>query len=408
MNFDQALSENNLSTESADEPRSPIGPTAHTAAMEAPAAPVEAAPPTAPEDVIADAAPTKAEEKITPAPAAAKAEAVPSAPKFAAEASSPVERPNSSLIPFIPPQRADAPPPPPPPRGNAFMRAAFEKRFHIGAAAASLALVGVLAAASISYKSQEEQYLLSKSQETESLAETVKTLKTKIGVLETAKQNEIADLRKILADIKAGLANTRDAGSTAAQLSARFDRTEHDQDARIEKLSERVDHDAATRYADLTSRLEKLAERIDHDMATHNGEFAARLEKLEKKAAAPVVASLSPAQPAPALTAVPPTPPMPPVPPGVSKETTGSIPPARPLIRGWIVREVHGGMAVVEGPYGYREIGPGDMLPGAGRVDHIERRGRDWTVVTSQGYFSGAGGMGPMSGGGNGMIGGEF
>ena len=67
-------------------------------------------------------------------------------------------------------------------------------------------------------------------------------------------------------------------------------------------------------------------------------------------------------------------------------------------------------MAVVEGPNGFRQIGPGDMLPGAGRVERIERRGRDWTVVTNQGYFNdgapgmGSPGMGPMGG----MVGGDF
>jgi hypothetical protein len=68
-------------------------------------------------------------------------------------------------------------------------------------------------------------------------------------------------------------------------------------------------------------------------------------------------------------------------------------------------------MAVVEGPNGYRQIGPGDFLPGAGRVERIERHGRGWAVVTNQGYISnGGGGMGPgpMGGGMNGMVDGDF
>jgi hypothetical protein len=405
MNFDHELSENNLSTDSAAEPASPIESTAHLASAEEAAAPTETA---APKEAVADPAPVKPEEKIVP-PTARKPEAAPAESKPAPGVGSAGERPNSSLIPFIPPQRADTPPL----RGNDFMRMAFEKRFQIGSVAAGLALVGVLATASISYKSQQDQYLVLQSQETESLAETVKALKAKIGALEAAKQNEIGDLRKTVADLKSGLANARDAGSAASQLSARFDRTEHEQDARIEKLGERVDHDAAGHYADLTSRLEKLAERIDRDATTHNADFGARLEKLEKKAAAPVVAALAPAQPAPAavLSKQTSTPPLPPIAPGVSKETTGSIaPPPQKPIRGWIVREVHGGMAVVEGPNGYRQIGPGDFLPGAGRVERIERRGRDWAVVTNQGYINNGGGMdqGPMGGAMNGMADGDF
>ena len=75
-------------------------------------------------------------------------------------------------------------------------------------------MVGVLAAASISYKTQQEQYLVSQSQETESLAETVKALKAKIAALEAAKHEEIGDLRKTVGELKNGLAAARDAGSS--------------------------------------------------------------------------------------------------------------------------------------------------------------------------------------------------
>ena len=71
------------------------------------------------------------------------------------------------------------------------------------------------------------------------------------------------------------------------------------------------------------------------------------------------------------------------------------------------MREVHGNVAIVEGPYGYRQIGPGDMLPGAGRVERIERRGRDWAVVTNQGTINSAigGYRARWVGGMNGMVG---
>jgi len=41
----------------------------------------------------------------------------------------------------------------------------------------------------------------------------------------------------------------------------------------------------------------------------------------------------------------------------------------------------------VESRRGLREIAPGDSLPGAGRVQAIERRGRQWVVVTSNGVI---------------------
>ena len=174
-----------------------------------------------------------------------------------------------------------------------------------------------------------------------------------------------------MAELKNGLPAVHDSNPSLAQVNARVDRLEHEEDARIEKLGERVDHDAATRNADI----------------------AARLEKLEKKAAPPVVAALTPQTAAPAT---PPTPPvlpkqatlLPPVAANVSKETTGSIPAPQAPIRGWLVREAHGNVAVVEGPYGFRQIEPGDALPGAGRVERIEKRGAGWTVVTDRGVIS--------------------
>jgi hypothetical protein len=37
------------------------------------------------------------------------------------------------------------------------------------------------------------------------------------------------------------------------------------------------------------------------------------------------------------------------------------------------------------------EVGPGDTLPGAGRVRSIERRNRQWVVVTSNGVIDSSG-----------------
>ena len=394
MNFDRQSSESDCSPDSNAEPAASIEASATEASAERPAAPVEAA---AAVEASSEAAPATASEPVAghreaPKVSAAHPESEPSPKRQAA-----------SLIPFIPPQRSEKAAP----DGGGLLRAAFEKRFQLGAAAAGLALIGVLAAASISYKSQQDQILVSQNRETENLADTVKALKARIATLETTRRDDLADVRKSVSDLKGGLNAARDAGSATTQLSARYDRVEREQDARIEKLGERVDHDAAARYADLTAKLEKLSERVDHDASARNADLSARIEKLEKKAAA-VVASAAPTQNQTAAAAPlkPPAPTQPAQ--GVSKETTGSIAPRGP-IRGWIVREAHNGFAVVEGPNGFRQVGPGDFLPGVGRVERIERRGRDWVVLTNQGYIDGAYGAapGPM-GGMNGMASPEF
>ncbi len=53
---------------------------------------------------------------------------------------------------------------------------------------------------------------------------------------------------------------------------------------------------------------------------------------------------------------------------------------------GYVLREVHRGIAVVENRSGdLLEVYPGMYVPGAGRVRSIRRRGGQWVVVTSRG-----------------------
>jgi hypothetical protein len=249
------------------------------------------------------------------------------------------------------------------------LRAGAAKRLQIGAIAASLAAIGLIGAAALYEHSSQEHILAAQSAENESLATTIKTLKAKVDALEAARpHDDTADLRKTIGEMKAGLASARESGAGLAQLAARFDKAQHDQDARLAKLSDKIDHDAVSR----------------------NAELVARLEKLEKKPATPVVATLPP--PAPAVTAaLPKQPAVLPAPAPVSKDVTGSITPARPrpILHEWIVRDVHDGLAMIEGRDGEREVSAGDMIPGAGRVERIERRGRDWAVVTNTGLIVG-------------------
>ncbi len=61
--------------------------------------------------------------------------------------------------------------------------------------------------------------------------------------------------------------------------------------------------------------------------------------------------------------------------------------PSTPL-RAFVLRDVEGGRAVVEGPRGLEEVGPGDILPGGARVERIERRGPNWIVLTDRGAIN--------------------
>jgi hypothetical protein len=71
-------------------------------------------------------------------------------------------------------------------------------------------------------------------------------------------------------------------------------------------------------------------------------------------------------------------------------ETTGSIQRPRPVLHGYIVLDAQGDMALVGGRDGQLEVRLGDFLPGAGRVERIERQGHGWVVLTNEGLIAAA------------------
>jgi hypothetical protein len=57
-------------------------------------------------------------------------------------------------------------------------------------------------------------------------------------------------------------------------------------------------------------------------------------------------------------------------------------------VEGWVLREVYNGSALVESrSRGLYEVMPGNVIPGVGRVEAIERRGTRWVVVTDKGFI---------------------
>jgi hypothetical protein len=234
--------------------------------------------------------------------------------------------------------------------------------------AASLAALGILAVGAFAGVDHMRQSALvsDKSLENQTLVESVAALKTRIETIEAARsQEQSTELRKTLAEVKSIAVTAQGYGASIGQMAQRVDRLEKDQNVRFDKLSERIDQSASARF----------------------GEIVARLDKLEKKppapAPAPVVALAAP-QPssAPAKVLIPP------IPTNVSNEITGSIEKPKPVLRGYALEDIRDGMALIDGRDGPYSVSPGDILPGAGRVLKIERRGRDWVVVTSLGIIT--------------------
>lgn len=218
------------------------------------------------------------------------------------------------------------------------------------AAAGALAAVVVVAGALAAELRQQDRLLADRTQETESLAQTVKTLKVRLDAIESARfRDDLVDLRRSIGEMKASAVSARE----------------------------------------FTGALAQLSQRVDHSESAQAAELSARIDKLEKKIVAPVATASLPTAPLPPTQAKPPLIP-PKFGPNVSTETTGSIARPRPLLHGYIVLDARDDVALVGGRYGEREVRLGDFLPGAGRVERIERRGRNWIVLTDEGLIASA------------------
>jgi hypothetical protein len=193
------------------------------------------------------------------------------------------------------------------------------------------------------------------------------------------------------------------------QLTVRLDQIEHEYGARLDKLSERVDQDSTSRFGDIAARLDKL-EKIAALPATPISESAdvvARLDKLEKKVAvtaapaseiAGLTTRLNKLEKRAAVAGASSVNPLPPAAPKQSSLVARAEPSAPnetarsdnagPLLRDYSVEDARDGIAVVDSRSGPQEVGPGDFIPGAGRVLRIEKRGGDWFVLTSRGIIA--------------------
>lgn len=160
--------------------------------------------------------------------------------------------------------------------------------------------------------------------------------------------------------------------------------------ATVQDAAEAARRDGASRGAVLTERVAKAEqaltgklaalgdrmEQAERETAKGLAALAGQVEKQRAAAAtiAPVAIKAEPAR--------------------VEPVTTGAIEakraPEKPaVVDGWAVRDVYEGMAILEDRRRRLvEVGPGGVVPGVGRVEAVERRGREWVVVTRQGLIT--------------------
>ena len=196
----------------------------------------------------------------------------------------------------------------------------------------------------------------SQRQETRQLADEVRALKASLGGLQASldRVRPTEDAKSLKASVEAlkqGLdAAKSDTSGTLAQLAGKLDR---------------ADQVTAQKLAQIVERLDRLERK------TNSTPLGANAPQPPARPSA--------AQPAPQNLGMPPQ----------AKVTeANSQSSQKPPIQGWVLRDVYDGIALVEGRGGYREVAVGEAIPGVGRVEAIERHGRHWVVVTSQGVIA--------------------
>jgi hypothetical protein len=234
-------------------------------------------------------------------------------------------------------------------------------RFHV-AAAAALAIVVAVTGALLLEDRQQASALAEQTSENASLARTVKSLKVRLDAIDASvSSTDLAALRQSIGEIKSTVVSPREFSGALAQLSQRVDKLDREESAKVDKITERVDHEASALTAGLS----------------------ARMDKMEQKIAAPPPPAAQPVAQAKQLPTRPKFG-------NVSMDMTSSIDRPRPLLRGYVVLDARDDIALVAGRYGEREVRQGDFLPGAGRVERIELRGEGWVVMTSEGLIASA------------------
>jgi hypothetical protein len=264
------------------------------------------------------------------------------------------------IVPMLQGERRDEPRVAPP-------RAVFRLRL---AAVAAMAVAGLAVGATwlaMDEHRRQANVIAEHAHQTEALARTVDAVTARLDALDSAKaHDELVELRRSIGEIRSSSASSLELGAALAQLSQRVDKLDHEASTKVDKLGERFDHEASAKAAELS----------------------ARIEKLEKK----VVAVAAPAPSPPANTTSPSKQPGSPpgLGPNVSMETTGSIERPRPMLRRYVVLGARNDVALIDGRDGERAVRPGDFLPGAGRVERIERTAGGWMVLTEQGVIGAA------------------
>ncbi|ACA14598.1 conserved hypothetical protein [Methylobacterium sp. 4-46] len=202
--------------------------------------------------------------------------------------------------------------------------------------------------------------------------------------LATRLDAQAAESARLAGDLK--LVKERSGAAQAAAEAARSEAA-----AQFGQMAERLERIGKV-GSDAAAKLAGLSDRIEHLDREQQARVAALGERLDRqRAAAPAPVAVAPA-PAPKLASAEPTltgslPDKPAAKPAAPAAPSATTAPA--MVDSWVLRDVYDGVAMIENRNRRLiEVGPGDTVPGVGRVEAIERRGKAWVVVTSRGLIT--------------------
>ena len=273
-------------------------------------------------------------------------------------------------------------------REKSRLKREFWRRFGVGACALALTLGAGWA---VGAKFQSHQFAVSRGDATAA---------PKLAGADEAERGDIRGLREEIRALQAKL-DFLDKRSDAAERGAL--------EAKLNSLDRKIEAnhvDAASVAAQIEARLEKndkSMERLEAAISANSSvpatasNDAKGVVKPAAKVAAPAPTAINSAKtPVPATAKTdakagvkPMARAAPPAPASTAGGASAKAADAAKPIGDYTLREVQDGIALVQGRGGLYEVGPGDRLPGAGKVLAVEKIGRKWIVVTESGRIDG-------------------
>ncbi|MET0258029.1 MAG: hypothetical protein ABW179_05555 [Methylobacterium sp.] len=203
---------------------------------------------------------------------------------------------------------------------------------------------------------------------------------TSFGLMAAPRERSGETLARIEASLDAGRAESGRLNAEIERLTKTFAALRESSDAsraEIRAVGPGLTERLARLEQGLDKKLAALAERAAPAEREHPVPATLPAAAVEKRAVAPITST----EPV-AATATP----------KADPTQTASIAETKPksaTVEAWALRDVYDGIAMIEDRRRRLvEVGPGDSVPGIGRVEAIERRGRAWVVVTKQGIIT--------------------